>query len=68
VIAGLFGIPADNHELLRRLIESVSEASADVEELVASQRGLIELMSGLAAAKRATPGRRPGHRPDRRAG
>ncbi|HVQ90006.1 MAG TPA: cytochrome P450 [Mycobacteriales bacterium] len=56
VIADLFGVPADSHESLRRLIKSVGEASDNAEELVESQRGLIELMSGLAALKRATPG------------
>jgi 2-hydroxy-5-methyl-1-naphthoate 7-hydroxylase len=56
VIAGLFGVPAESHEPLRRLIDGVSEAPGDAQELLDSQRGLLELMSGLAAAKRATPG------------
>jgi cytochrome P450 len=56
VIADLFGVPADSREPLRRLINSVADATADPAEVLDTQRGLFELMSALAAVKRATPG------------
>jgi 2-hydroxy-5-methyl-1-naphthoate 7-hydroxylase len=56
VITDLFGLPADGRGPLRRMITEVSEATPDANQAAAGQRDLGELMSGLAALKRATPG------------
>ncbi|GAA3015761.1 cytochrome P450 [Streptosporangium longisporum] len=56
VIAELFGLPGESHGDIRRVVDSVFHTSADVEEVLATQRDAYAILTGLVAAKRENPG------------
>ncbi|MFI9011522.1 cytochrome P450 [Actinosynnema sp. NPDC053489] len=56
VICRLMGVPDDVRPELRRIVDSLFDTTTTPEEAIANQRLLYEILHGLVAAKRATPG------------
>ncbi len=56
VICDLFGVGVEQRPELHRLCNSVFNALAAPEEVLATQRGLAEFLHNLVAAKRSRPG------------
>jgi cytochrome P450 len=56
VISELFGLPGEEREELRSIVDSIFHTSADPEEVTATYARLYAVMRDLVAAKRQSPG------------